>query len=99
FMSKVYEDKKLDYGKVKTFDKPVAMASDPIYVDANFGKIAASGDSLDVDNNGNGNADEFITEDPKKIDVNEKDQKKNPADTVKTKQNVVKPKPKSGNDY
>src|SRR6185436_2071912 len=95
FMSKVYADSKLDYGKVKAFDKPAALASDPIYVDANFGKIATSGDSLDVNTNGNGDANEFITEDPNKNDENEKDPKKNPADTGKGKQNMVKPKPKS----
>ncbi len=99
FMSKVYADSKLDYGKVKAFDKPAELASDPIYVDANFGKIATSGDSLDVNTNGNGDANEFITEDPGKADENEKDPKKNPADTGKGKQNMVKPKPKSGNDY
>ncbi|MFT3908471.1 MAG: transglycosylase domain-containing protein [Ferruginibacter sp.] len=99
FMSKVYADTKLEYGKVKAFDKPIELASDPIYVDANFGKIATSGDSLDVNTNGNGDANEFITEDPQKNDENEKDQKKNPADTGKGKPNAVKPKPKSGNDY
>lgn len=99
FMTKVYEDKKLDYGKVKVFDKPAVLASDPIYVDANFGKIATSGDSLDQSNNGNAGADEFFTEEPKIQEKTEKDPKKNPADTGKTKQNVVKPKPKTGNDF
>jgi penicillin-binding protein 1A len=98
FMSKVYEDKKLDYGKIKTFDKPAELANDAITVDENWDKMLTSADSLDKLNNGNSAADEYAPE-PQKV----------PVDTGKSKQNTpaIKPgddkknppKPKAKSEY
>lgn len=59
FMSRVYADKRLPYGKVTEFEQPAEFRNNPIYADANFADIATSGDSLDVDA-GVEEADEFI---------------------------------------
>ncbi len=87
FMNKVYEDKKLDYGKIKAFDKPAELKNDPIYLDVNFDRIATKGDSLDQFNN-NTDGTDFFEDAPKK-----------PNDTGKAKQGGPAQKPKSGNDY
>ena len=59
FMSKVYADKKLDYGKIKTFEKPIELTNDPIYADVNMDRYFREGDSTTIDE-GNGNADDFF---------------------------------------
>lgn len=60
FMSKVYADKKLNYGKIKEFDIPAELKNDPIYADANFSNIVGGADSLNVDDNFL-NGDEFFS--------------------------------------
>ena len=59
FMNKVYADKKLEYGKVKEFEKPTEFSNDPIYADQNLAKYFMDGDSITVDE-GNGDAVDFI---------------------------------------
>ena len=59
FMSKVYADKKLEYGKIKEFEKPTELANDPIYADQNMAKYFQEGDSTTLDE-GNGDAIDFI---------------------------------------
>ena len=59
FMSKVYADKKLDYGQVKTFEKPIELSNDPVYADVNMSKYFMEGDSITLDE-GNGTADDFF---------------------------------------
>ncbi|MBU3713923.1 MAG: penicillin-binding protein [Ferruginibacter sp.] len=59
FMSKVYADKKLNYGKIKVFEKPLELMNDPIYADVNFAMIANTGDPI-VEEVGNGDADDFM---------------------------------------
>jgi penicillin-binding protein 1A len=59
FMSKVYADKKLDYGKIKEFEKPSEFNNDPIYADQNLDKYFRDGDSTTLDE-GNGDAGDFI---------------------------------------
>jgi penicillin-binding protein 1A len=59
FMSKVYADKKLDYGQIKTFEKPIELTNDPVYADANLDRYFKEGDSTAVDE-GNGTADDFF---------------------------------------
>jgi len=115
FMSKVYADKKLNYGKIKNFEQPTELKNDPIYADINFANIANSGDSLS-EHIGNGDANDFVTEESNMDDGLGKDPadkqpKKSPADSNKNikqnpatkpaddKKNPVKPKPKAGNDY
>ena len=63
FMSKVYADKKLGYGKIKEFEKPANMVSEELSADTDWGKIFRQGDSTAVDE-GNGDAGDFIS-DPK----------------------------------
>ncbi len=63
FMSKVYADKKLGYGKITKFEKPVELTNDPIYADANMDKYFKEGDSTTIDE-GNGNADDFFNVPP-----------------------------------
>jgi penicillin-binding protein 1A len=84
FMSKVYGDSKLDYGKIKTFDKP-AEQSAVIEIDGGWDKIVTSADSLDQIGTSGSGADDLMT-----------DEIKNAADTGKGKAN--KPKPKD-NEY
>ena len=113
FMSKVYSDKKLNYGKVLEFEQPAELKNDPIYADINFANIANSGDSLD-ENTGNGGAVDFLGEEADGMNdfSDEKQPKKSPADSGnKPKQSPsaikpgddkkapVKPKPKSGSEY
>ena len=62
FMGNVYADKRLNYGKVTTFEQPAALKNDPIYAEQNFANIATSGDSLDADIS-NGGADDFLGND------------------------------------
>ena len=59
FMNKVYADKKLEYGKIKEFEKPAELSNDPIYADQNMAKLFQEGDSTALDE-GNGDADDFI---------------------------------------
>lgn len=59
FMNKVYADKKLEYGKVKEFEKPSEFSNDPIYADQNLAKYFMEGDSTTLDE-GNGDAVDFI---------------------------------------
>ncbi|MCX6324367.1 MAG: transglycosylase domain-containing protein [Sphingobacteriales bacterium] len=87
FMSKLYADPKLGYGKIKDFEQPAELKNNPIYADAAFEAIVTSGDSLDQ-NVGNSSADEFIGNDEfmdipeeKTDDLNDPPAKKNPADT------------------
>ena len=62
FMKKVYEDKSLGYGKLNTFEEPAQMAKNPIYADVNFKDIVNSGDSTLAEDQGNGNAGDFIVD-------------------------------------
>ena len=59
FMNKVYADKKLEYGKIKEFEKPAEMSNDPIYADQNMAKYFQEGDSTTIDE-GNGDAGDFV---------------------------------------
>jgi penicillin-binding protein 1A len=60
FMSKVYADKKLGYGKIKTFEKPADMDKSTIDADPNsFNRLFMEGDSTTIDS-GNGDADDFM---------------------------------------
>jgi len=86
FMSKVYADKKLSYGKIKVFEKPANMGSEELSGDADWNSLFKQGDSTAVDG-GNGNANEFIT-DPmtnetpqEKIPIESEIQKPAAADT------------------
>ncbi|MFZ4058938.1 MAG: penicillin-binding protein 1A, partial [Ferruginibacter sp.] len=61
FMKKVYDDKKLPYGKVLTFEEPAQMANDPIYADQNLERLVNIGDSTNYpEDMGNGDANDFI---------------------------------------
>jgi penicillin-binding protein 1A len=59
FMSKVYADKKLGYGEIKKFEKPLELTNDPIYADVNMDRYFKEGDSTTIDE-GNGNAGDFF---------------------------------------
>ncbi|HMD00627.1 MAG TPA: hypothetical protein VKH37_10755, partial [Ferruginibacter sp.] len=70
FMNKVYADKNLGYGKIKTFTKPAGV-DEPVSADAEE-RIFNSGDSLTKDE-GNGDPEDFgPMPDPKDIKVTEK---------------------------
>ena len=62
FMKKVYEDKSLGYGKLNAFEEPAQMGKNPIYADVNFKDIVNSGDSTIAEDQGNGNAGDFIVD-------------------------------------
>ena len=97
FMSKVYADKRLGYGKILSFEQPAELKNNPIYADLNFANIASTGDSLDADDN-NGNSDDLLRLDGVDEMIDDKQINKNPLDTAKAK---VKPviKTTKGNDY
>jgi penicillin-binding protein 1A len=104
FMSKVYADKRLDYGKIKDFDAPAEIKNDPIYAEANFEEIANIGDSLDQNVGGNGDVDDFLGNDgtPKKspADTNSKSKQTNPGlKPADDKKGLTKPKTSSSGDY
>ena len=60
FMSKVYADNKLPYGKIKVFEEPAQLVNNPIYADENIDKYALEGDtSANANDQGNGNAGDY----------------------------------------
>ncbi len=59
FMSKVYADKKLNYGQIISFEKPIELANNPIYADVNMDKYFMDGDST-ANDDGNENGNEFF---------------------------------------
>jgi penicillin-binding protein 1A len=61
FMKKVYADKTLPYGQLTRFEEPAAMANNPIYADKGFENLVNEGDA-NTDNQGNGDASDFITD-------------------------------------
>lgn len=61
FMSKVYADKKLNYGEAKEFIEPAEMKNDPIYADATFESLFDKGDSLSYEDDNDGS--DFFSED------------------------------------
>jgi penicillin-binding protein 1A len=69
FMSKVYADRKLDYGLIKKFEKPIELINDPIYADVNMDRFFKEGDSTTLDE-GNGNAEDFFNVPPPEGDNN-----------------------------
>ena len=60
FMKKVYADKTLPYGSILKFEEPANLANNPIYADENFANLASKGDSSQYEDQGNGNAGDFI---------------------------------------
>jgi penicillin-binding protein 1A len=84
FMSNVYADSRLHYGKVTSFEQPAEFKNNPIYADLNFANIATSGDSLNEEMD-NGSSVDFLLEDennaPKKSggDSNKKVKPKTPV--------------------
>ena len=60
FMKKVYADKTLPYGSILKFEEPANLANNPIYADENFANLANKGDSSQYEDQGNGNAGDFI---------------------------------------
>lgn len=99
FMSNVYADKRLDYGKVTVFEQPEVLKNNPIYADLNFANIAQSGDSLNEET-GNGGADDFMENAESPIDQSSEDKKsqKNSTDTGK-KIKLKNTPQKINNDY
>ena len=89
YMSNVYADKRLNYGKVTTFEQPAALKNDPIYAEQNFANIATSGDSLDADISNGGGADDLLGNDMTDEMLDDKT-KKEVKDTVKKKAPVKK---------
>ncbi len=92
FMSKVYADKKLNYGQIKNFEKPIELSKDPIYADQTYyDRIFKQGDSTTIDE-GNGDANDFFnTPEPpdnqpiEKIEIESEIPKAVMPDTAKAK--------------
>lgn len=90
FMKKVYDDKKLPYGKLTMFEKPAQMENEPIDADpAMQYKLFNSGDSTNYpEDQGNGDAGDFTTDDqmnaPNNVPI-ESELKPVKADTNKSK--------------
>lgn len=65
FMSKVYADKRLGYGKIKEFQVPANYKNEELSADADWGKLFNQGDST-ANDSGNGDANDFFNiPDPK----------------------------------
>jgi len=60
FMNKVYSDKKLPYGNMLKFEEPAAFVNDPVYADDNLERLAREGDSTQYEDQGNGDAGDFM---------------------------------------
>ena len=56
--------KKLNYGSITKFEKPIELSNDPIFADVNMDRYFKQGDSTTVDNEGNGTADDFFNTPP-----------------------------------
>jgi penicillin-binding protein 1A len=99
FMSNVYADSRLQYGRVKEFEQPAELKNNPIYADLNFANIARTGDSLNEDF-GNGTSEDYINyEDDQSIEIiDDKQVKKNVLDSNKKIIPKKKAQPKN-NDY
>jgi penicillin-binding protein 1A len=80
FMSKVYADKKLGYGKVKTFERPASMNTPELSGDLDPA-LFKPGDSASVDEGG-GNANDYI---------NEMKEDKTPQEKVPIESEIQKP--------
>ena len=65
FMSQVYSDKRLNYGKISEFEQPAELKNNPVFAETNFANIANEGDSLNADED-NGGVEDFIGTDPAK---------------------------------
>ena len=110
FMQKLYADKRFeDITAQRTFTAPADLKNATQFADATFENILNDGDSLTEDN-GNGDAGDFLKDDPTDmstpVDTQKKDPKKDdkkitaPDGVIDDKKNAPKPKPKStGNDY
>jgi penicillin-binding protein 1A len=111
FMSKVYADNKLPMTKQKEFDAPAELKNDPIYADINFAELVNKGDSF-VEDNGNGDANDFMDEAPPEKPVPDTPVNKKPDDKkgnntppkavlkpADNKSNGTKPPQKKDNDY
>ena len=92
FMSKVYADKKLNYGQITKFEKPIELTNDHIYADVNMDRYFKQGDSTTVDDEGNGTADDFFNTPPppdnaptEKIDIESEIPKAIIPDTIRAK--------------
>ncbi len=87
FMSKVYADRKLNYGQIKTFEKPIELTNNPIYADVNMDRYFMEGDSTNFDE-GNGDADDFFkTPAP---------QDNSPIEKIEIESEIPKAKPDTG---
>ena len=71
FMSKVYADKKLGYGKLKEFEKPATIGNEEILADGNMSLLFNKGDGTnDIEDEGNGNVDDYFgNEQPSQQDL------------------------------
>jgi len=89
FMSKVYADKKLGYGKIREFEKPASMDNGIQSADTDWGMLFSKGDSTTIDE-GNGDAGDFFIDQkvdnsvPENIGI-ESQLPKNATDTGKNK--------------
>ncbi|MGG9972404.1 transglycosylase domain-containing protein [Ferruginibacter sp. SUN002] len=69
FMKKVYDDRKLPYGKMPKFEIPAVLSNDPIYADQNFAAIVNQDDGYTAPDVGNGDAGDFIIDEPMPDDI------------------------------
>ncbi len=86
FMSKVYADKKLNYGLTKTFEKPVELTN-TIFADPDVNNILYREDSVNFDE-GNGDADDFFKS-PAPVD-------NSPIEKIEIESEIPKAKPDTG---
>lgn len=106
FMTKVYADKKLPYGKILDFPEPPQALNNPEYADLNAALFNQTDSTSYPEDQGNGDAgdysdpsstDDYGTNDEAaKTDVKTKAVKD--TDKVKAKKTVGSP-PKSNNDF
>ncbi len=87
FMSKVYADKKLNYGQIKIFEKPLELLNNPIFAEPNMDRYIIDGDSTNFDE-GNGDADDFFK--------NTAPPDNSPMEKIEIESEIPKTKPDTG---
>jgi len=112
-MKKVYDDKRLGYGKVTEFQKPAEMDKDPISADINPAEVFNKSDGNNTPDVGNGAAEDYgdmTTESTEPTillpaDTNKQsspgkktEEKKNPPPALNNEEKK-KVKPTAGNEY
>ncbi len=99
FMSRVYNDRRLNYGKVTEFEQPAELRNNPIYADLNYADIARKEDSLNADMETDDVVEPSTDANGDAQSVSDEGTTKNQKDSSAKPKRKEEPKPKKRNDY